>query len=419
MPQTYFRYLRDGDFAPIERILAHNRQDIVSLAQLLCFLCGQVDCPETVESGQDLLSLARSLEKRGDTAKAVKCYRLCARGDTRAEAYHALARERRRAGDVTAAIRLYETMLRRGDDPVSACEALAKLYEHRLHNPAQALTTRARRCFFCRNPAFSLGGCTSPPSCVTIPLCAFTAQALRPMRHINQKGGTVLMGIMTIFKARSAASKLSKGDTEGAMRLYKEAIDEGLQDVRYILTYVVLLIRAGRYQEARDLLVKIQRYPMADNLRCQLYVDYASCVYKMGELQKGIELLERQHAKQPSGLVYETLGYLYVEAGDYEKALAFNTEAYDYDDEDSITLDNLAQTYYRLGNDKAKAREFFQKAIELKPTQIDTLYFLAQYDIEEGNKDAAREKLEKALKGRFSPLNYATREMVQASLDSL
>ena len=68
VPQTYFRYLRDGDFAPIERILAHNRQDIVSLAQLLCFLCGQVDCPETVESGQDLLSLARSLEKRGDTA---------------------------------------------------------------------------------------------------------------------------------------------------------------------------------------------------------------------------------------------------------------------------------------------------------------------------------------------------------------
>ena len=108
-----------------------------------------------------------------------------------------------------------------------------------------------------------------------------------------------------------------------------------------------------------------------------------------------------------------------MEAVDDEKALAFNTEAYEYDDEDSITLDNLAQTYYRLGNDKAKAREFFQKALERKSKQIDTLYSLAQYDIEEGNKDAAREKLEKAAKGRFSPLNYATREMVQASLDSL
>ena len=63
---------------------------------------------------------------------------------------------------------------------------------------------------------------------------------------------------------------------------------------------------------------------MADSTRCQLFVNYASCVYKMGELQKGIDILERQHAKQPSGLVYETLGYLYVEAGDYEKALALS-----------------------------------------------------------------------------------------------
>ena len=227
------------------------------------------------------------------------------------------------------------------------------------------------------------------------------------------------MGMMTMVKARNAAKKLAKGDTEGAMQLYQEAISEGLQDARQILTYTVLLIRAGRFQEARDLLVKIQKYPMSDDSRRQLFVNYASCVYKMGELQKGIDLLERQHAKQPSGLVYETLGYLYVEAGDYEKALAYNTEAYEYDDEDSITLDNLAQTYYRLGNDKETAKTYFEKALELRPTQIDTLYFLAQYDKEAGDKAAAREKLEKAAQGRFSPLNYATREMVQRELDSL
>ena len=75
------------------------------------------------------------------------------------------------------------------------------------------------------------------------------------------------MGIMTIFKARSAASKLSKGDTEGAMRLYKEAIDEGLQDVRYILTYVVLLIRAGRYQEARGSPIQTARRTAGSTLR--------------------------------------------------------------------------------------------------------------------------------------------------------
>lgn len=227
------------------------------------------------------------------------------------------------------------------------------------------------------------------------------------------------MGLKTTLKARNAAARLAKGDVEGAMQLYREAANEGLQDARNLLTYSVLLIRAGKYQEARDLLVKIQKYPMTEDSRRQLFVNYASCVYKMGEIQKGIELLERQHQKQPGGLVYETLGYLYVEAGDYEKALAFNTEAYEYDDEDSITLDNLAQTYYRLGHDKEKAKEYFEKAIAIKPTQIDTLYFLAQYDIEAGDKEAAREKLEKALGGRFSPLNYATKDMVQSALDRL
>ena len=227
------------------------------------------------------------------------------------------------------------------------------------------------------------------------------------------------MGMFTFMKARKAATLVQKGDIPGAMKLYEECVNEELMDARSLLTYSVLLIRDGQYQKARELLVKMQKYKMSDADRCQLFVNYASCVYKMGELQKGIELLERQHAKQPNGLVYETLGYLYVEAGEYEKALAFNTEAYEYDDEDPITLDNLGQTYYRLGNDKESAKQYFEKALEVKPGQIDTLYFLAQYDIEAGDKAAAKAKLEKALEGRFSPLNYASREKVEAALKAL
>lgn len=227
------------------------------------------------------------------------------------------------------------------------------------------------------------------------------------------------MGFLTSIKARKASALVSKGDTEGAMKLYAEAEQEGLKEMGALLTYSVLLIRAGQYQEARELLVKIQKYPMSEDNRRQLMVNYASVAYKLGNIEKGIELLERMHQKGPSGMVYQTLGYLYVEAGDFEKAVAFNTEAYEYDDEDAITLDNLGQAYYRLGNDKAKAKEYFEKALEVKPGQIDTLYFLAQYDIEAGDKAAAKAKLEKALEGRFSPLNYATREKVQETIDSL
>lgn len=227
------------------------------------------------------------------------------------------------------------------------------------------------------------------------------------------------MGLLTTFKARKASAMISKGDSAGAMKLYEEAVNEGLKEMNALLAYSVLLIRAGEYQKARELLVKIQKYPMTEENRRQLMVNYASCAYKLGNIEKGIELLERVHQKAPSGMVYQTLGYLYVEAGNYEKAISFNLEAYEYDDEDAITLDNLGQAYYRLGNDKEKAKEYFEKALEVKPGQIDTLYFLAQYDIEAGDKAAAKAKLEKALEGRFSPLNYASRDKVEEALRSL
>lgn len=228
------------------------------------------------------------------------------------------------------------------------------------------------------------------------------------------------MSIMSTIKARNAVSKQNKGDIEGAMKLYQEAVAEGLNEPRYILAYVVLLLRNAQYPEARELLVKLQKHPaLSAEQRVTLFVNYAACVFKMGELQKGIEVLERQHAKNPCGLVYQTLGYLYVEAGDLEKALAFNQEALEYDDEDSIAWDNLAQAYYRLAKDKLKAKECFDKAHEIKPKQLDTLYFLAQYDLESGNKEDAREKLETALEGRFSPLNFVTKVQVQELLNSL
>jgi len=146
---------------------------------------------------------------------------------------------------------------------------------------------------------------------------------------------------------------------------------------------------------------------------------YAVNVYKKGNLAHALELLEDLQRGGKSGLLYGTIGYLLVESGDYEKALAYNLEAVDYDDEDAILLDNLAQVYYRLGNDKAAAKPWFDKAHAIKPDQIDTLWFLAQYDLDAGDRPAARDKLERALKGRFSPLNYATKEKVEAELRKL
>ena len=99
-----------------------------------------------------------------------------------------------------------------------------------------------------------------------------------------------------------------------------------------------------------------------------------------------------------------------------KKAEDFILKSLEYDDEDPISLDNMGQFIYRVKGDKEGAKAWFDKAIALKDKQIDTLYFLSRYDLEAGDREAAIEKLEKAAKGNFSPLNYVDKAMIETEI---
>ncbi len=288
------------------------------------------------------------------------------------------------------------------------------------------------------------------------------------------------MGFLTMFKANKAYRAQKNGDAKEAMRLYEECFAEGLNDPRYVLAYAVLIIRDGQYQKAKDFLVKYQKAPgMTPDQRVSLIVDYSACCFRLGDLDKAIRKLEEMHRKGAKSLIYQTLGYLYVEKYDLahkpdfealsreqaaeeaarlqqpdgaeaegagegeaekfpapedaaaemtpeeawkagiEKARAFNQEAVDYDDEDSICLDNMGQFLYRAEGNREAAKPWFEKAHKVKPEQIDTLYFLSRYDLEAGDRAAALEKLEKAREGRFSPLNYCDKAAIEAEIAKL
>ena len=121
------------------------------------------------------------------------------------------------------------------------------------------------------------------------------------------------MGVMALMKARKAATLQSKGDVQGAMALYEEALAKGLTDMRMILAYTVLLIRNDQYQKAKDLLVSKQKLPMSAEQKATLFMNYAVCCFKLGDIDRGIDLMEKQHLHQPMGMIYQTLGYFYVE----------------------------------------------------------------------------------------------------------
>lgn len=270
------------------------------------------------------------------------------------------------------------------------------------------------------------------------------------------------MGFMASLKGQQAMRAHTKGDITKAKALYQEAIDKGLMEARPMLGYSLLLIREGEFEKAMELLLKTQKAPdLTPDRKSQLFVDYAACCARTGQLDKGVKLLERQHERTPIGISYQTLGYLYVEQlsqgkpvadestvvmvpGPHEfsdpvpgegltvaekqkildeqwqakvdKAAKLIDASIEYDDEDPVCLDNKGQFLYRVMGDKAAAKEWFDRAHEEKPGQIDSLWFLSRYDIENGDKAAALEKLELALQGNFSPLNYADKAMIEGEI---
>ncbi len=277
------------------------------------------------------------------------------------------------------------------------------------------------------------------------------------------------MGFLTSIKANKAYRLQQKGLQEEAQKLYEEAFEEGLDDPRYNLAYALMITRKGEYQKAKDFLVKHQKAPgMTQDQRITLLVNYAACCFRLGNVDKGISTLEQQFRKTETGLLYQTLGYLYIEKydaankpdfdepaaetaeaceeapagaeGDAEgnreaeenalspreeweagvkKAEDFIRQSLEYDDMDAICLDNMGQFLYRVKGDREGAKTWFEKALAIKDKQIDTLYFLSRYDEEAGDREAALEKLEKAAEGRFSPLNYCSRETILKEIERL
>ena len=225
------------------------------------------------------------------------------------------------------------------------------------------------------------------------------------------------------MKIRSALSKHQKGDVQGAKHDYEALIAQGIYRPLFLLPYSVILLREGgeeNLQKVKNVLAKIQRNKeLTPEDRSQLLMNYAVADWKLGNREKAVKLMESSHRERPCGLTYQTLGFLYVEMNDAEQAMAYNTEALDYDDEDSVCLDNMAQTYYRVLGDKEQAKPYFDKAHRIKPGQIDTLWFLSRYDLEKGDTQAAIDKLETASEGRFSPLNYLDKEKVEAEIARL
>jgi uncharacterized protein len=153
IPARYFHYIRTGDARPLEKVLEHNRLDLLSLALLTSHVAQMVEEGAALaRTAREAVGLGRLFERAGRLVRARSCFaRACGLddagvlpGDEAAltdglRGYAIVCRRERQFGDAAVAWRRL-TEMRNCPPNVfrEATEALAVHHEHRLRDPRGA-----------------------------------------------------------------------------------------------------------------------------------------------------------------------------------------------------------------------------------------------------------------------------------------
>lgn len=150
-PQRYFDYLKTGDEGPLEEVIAHNRQDVATMAALLKELCDVYASPRLLTESADQLSMAMTLGRAGEREEAESLYRMAAEprsstgiavlkeGRFRVQARCELDQLMRRQGRTQERTELLEGMCRANEGGAYPYIELSKISEHSLANRRAAL----------------------------------------------------------------------------------------------------------------------------------------------------------------------------------------------------------------------------------------------------------------------------------------
>ncbi len=243
----------------------------------------------------------------------------------------------------------------------------------------------------------------------------------------NLFGGSSAKGYRAHVTGNQLAEKgkveEARAKHEEALRYYELGVRNHSMTVSYLMAYGVLLLRMNQFEKAKEIFLQAEHdRRITKEERRQLRMNFAVCQWKLGNLDNAIEQLKIARESGRNTMIYGSLGYMLIEkakqTGDFTEAIAFNNEAMDYDDEDSVILDNMGQLNLAMG-ERDKALDYFKKAHERKPTQVDTLYYLGKLALEDGDAETAKKYLDSALAGNYSALATVSREQTQALRDSI
>lgn len=226
-----------------------------------------------------------------------------------------------------------------------------------------------------------------------------------------------IMNLSVIFN-RLASRAYAGGDYDKALRMLEKALKLSPKNGNMRGAYAWLLLKLGYTKEAEIQIDQALADTSREELKYPLNMTKAMVLWKKGSLDQAVSLMEKVLENYKNSNAYATLGFLYLEKGDLDKALRFNLEAYDFNSTNAIILDNLGCTRLLRG-EYEEAREVYKQLMKLKPRFPEAFYNYARVLACFGELDEAIYMCRTALSLEFWNTSTITREQVESTLKEL
>lgn len=204
-----------------------------------------------------------------------------------------------------------------------------------------------------------------------------------------------------------------------AFPIYRFALKHKARCSSPLIAYGLHLLEDCQYPEALRTFEYVITLPKINPTMLKFArQDLAIAYWKNGDLATGISTLEQMQKDYDIFNLefYTTLGYFYIEAGEYDKATDISNQALLEDESYGPAYDNLAQIQYRQGN-LEEAESLFLKALELRDTMVDSKFYLGLIHEKQGDAEGARTFFTAAHNSKITGLNTVTREQVDAKYE--
>ena len=144
VPQRYFEYLKTKEFSLLEDVLAHNKQDIQSLAELTGHLCAVFRDPNMLSHPEDIFGVGKTLLRTGNREKGRNCLRIIKYSSLSAQAQMHLSLSYKKEKDWNKALTSWDEMISRGEGGIWPYMEAAKYLEHIARDYPLALNYASR-----------------------------------------------------------------------------------------------------------------------------------------------------------------------------------------------------------------------------------------------------------------------------------